>query len=128
MRKKTKKRNIAIILTICLAMMNTLVVFGESNYNSKWLEKGSYYNQSFQVYNTHTGSVGVTLKVESSSPNSWAQIYLTNPYGLTVIYTVTATPAKGDIRFTIPNGVVGNYTVHFDCYAAAGMRVLCWTY
>lgn len=100
----------------------------ESNYNGVWVSKGTHTG-SFQVYNTHTGSVGVTFKVESNAKESYAQMYMMNPYGLVVIYTVKATPEKGDITFRLTNGVVGNYTVYYQGYTTdAGMRVMCWTY
>lgn len=100
----------------------------ESNYNGVWVSKGTH-GGSFKVYNTHTGKVGVTFKVESAARESYAQMYMINPYGMVVIYTVKATPDKGDIRFELANGVVGNYTVYYQGYTTdAGMRVMCWTY
>ena len=99
----------------------------ESNYNSKWIDRTST-GQSFDVYCTYTGTTGVTWKVESSSNNSYAQIYMTNPLGLPVLATKTVRPSDGDVHLQLANASVGNYKVHFDGYTTVGMRVLCWFY
>lgn len=103
------------------------VVARESNYGNKWINRTSY-GQSFNVYCTLTGSRGVTWKVESSSNSSYAQIYMTNPLGLTVLQTKKVKPSDGDVHLQLKNAVTGNYTVHFDGYTTVGMRVMCWIY
>ncbi len=99
----------------------------ESNYGNKWVDKTSF-GQTFTVPCTYTGKTGVTWKVESSSNQSYAQIYMINPLGLIVLNTKKVYPSDGDVHLQLLNATVGNYTVHFDGYTTVGMRVMCWMY
>lgn len=99
----------------------------ENNYGNAWVNKGGS-SGSFNVYNTHKGKLGVTWKVEASSKNDCAQIYMTKG-NLVILTTRAVKPTDGDVRFVIKNGLVGYYTVHYIPVANSnGMRVMCWTY
>lgn len=83
----------------------------------------------FPVRNTHTGKVGVTWKVEASDPNDYAQIYMENPNGLTVLTTKSVYAKDGDVHLTLTNGVAGTYKVRYIAVKnTEGMRIMCWTY
>lgn len=101
----------------------------DNNYGYDWIEPGDP-SGSFNVYNTHTsGDIGVTWKVETSSPTDYVQIWMTNPLGLTVLTTRAVKASDGDVRMVISQGVRGNYTVRYiPVLVTTGMRIMCWTY
>jgi|GEM_PF-3631158 len=96
-------------------------------YGNVWCSRST--TGSFNVYNTVKGSTGVTWKVESSDKNAYAQMYMMAPNGLVVLATRTVRPSNGDVRFTLKNGSIGNYRVHYIASTnSSGMRVMCWMY
>lgn len=104
---------------------DTNSVTRESNYGNVWLDRTG--SGSFRVYNTHTGKIGVTWKVESSSNSSYAQIYMTTAGNIPVLATKTVRPSDGDVHLVISNGA-SYYDVHYLGYTTVGMRIMCWTY
>lgn len=95
------------------------------DYESVWLNKSEV--GSFQIHNSRNGKVGITWKVESSSNDSHAQIYMTNSYGLVILTTYDVHPSDGDVYFKT-TGNIGYYTVHYIAETTVGMRIMCWMY
>ena len=104
---------------------STISATEEDNYGNVWLNKSS--TGKFSVHNTHTGKIGVTWKVESSSDDSHAQIYMTTKSGLVVLLTKDVYPSDGDVHLEISNGA-SDYYVHYIATTSVGMRIMCWTY
>ena len=123
------KRILCIAIVFCLCMCTTISVLAHTEYGNVWLNKGSYIGKSFSVSNTHTGKTGVTLKLESTSTDSWAQVYLTNPKGQTVLTTVKLDNNRKEAKFTLTNAVKGTYKINYIGTAGKnGMRLMCWMY
>lgn len=95
------------------------------DYESVWLNKSK--SGSFRIHNSRNGKVGITWKVESSSNDSHAQIYMTNSYGLVVLATYDVHPYDGDVFFRT-TGAKGYYTLHYIAETTVGMRIMCWMY
>ena len=98
------------------------------DYESVWLDKAKI--GSFKIHNSRSGRTGVTWKVESEAPNSYATIYMMNPLGLIVLNSKTIRPSDGDVALQLVNGVKGDYTVHYQGFPSLnkGMRIMCWMY
>lgn len=100
----------------------------DNNYGYAWLDVGAKPDL-FKVYNTHTSKLGVTWKIETSSSTDYAQIWMTNPNGITVLTTRSVYTSDGDVHLTVAQGVKGYYSVHYiPVRLTTGMRILCWTY
>ncbi len=95
------------------------------DYESEWVDRNA--SGDFPIYNSRSGEMGVTWKVESSSNASHARIWMTLPGGLPFLSTRYIYPSNGDVYFRT-NGVVGQYTVHYFAYTDVGMRIMCWMY
>lgn len=99
-----------------------------TDYNSVWLDSSS--TGSFRVYTSNTGTVGITLKVESSSNNSSAVLSVQKPNGSYFKNDVFLTPGQsgGEVQYTILFASSGSYTIHYSAYTEVGMRIMCWMY
>ncbi len=97
------------------------------DYESKWINS-STTGDSFPIYNNRSGECGVTWAVESSSNESYAQIWMSNSLGLPILNTRTVRPSDGEVVFRLKNSSKGYYTVHFLAHTTVGMRIMCWMY
>lgn len=94
-------------------------------YNGQWV--GSSSTGSFGVYSDNSGTVGITVSTETSQSDAWAYITVVKPNG---------TPFKNDIAFigsqskqyTMYFASTGTYTIKYNVYTTAGMRINCWIY
>ena len=98
----------------------------DDNYGYAWVD--DYKTGSFTVNNTITGRMGVTFKIEASDLNAHAQIWMENPYGLTIIATKDVYVKDYDVHMVIASGVKGVYKVHYIPLTVIDMRIMCWTY
>lgn len=116
-------------MTIVETPVDTLDVSPRTtDYNSVWLDSSS--TGSFRVYTSNTGTVGITLKVESSSDSSCAYISVQKPNGSYFKNKVLLTPATngGEAQYTIYFASSGSYTIEYSAYTTVGMRIMCWMY
>lgn len=98
-----------------------------TSYNSKWLDTSA--NGSFSVYTSNTGTIGITLKVESSSSDSWAYISVKKPNGSyfknkVFLQAIVDPEAQYKIYFASS----GSYTIEYTGWTEVGMRIMCWMY
>lgn len=100
-----------------------------TTYESVWLNSSD--SGSFVVNTQNSGTIGVTLKVESSSNSSFAYLSIQKPNGSYFKENVYVSPTTNN-----GNGGVykmyfassGNYTIHYVAYTDVGMRIMCWLY
>lgn len=100
-----------------------------TDYESVWLDNSA--SGSFTIYNHNSGTVGITLKVESSSISSSAYIKVKKPNGSYYLNGVTINPTtnNGDGGvYQLLFAPTGTYTIEYDAYTTVGMRIMCWMY
>ena len=113
-----------------------------TDYGYVWFDsKGSLQEDNIYVNTGLSGTVRMTLGIESSSKKSHAFVYVYNPNG-TMLYlkndmTGTYTCELGDYeggwvaeqKFTFTGQPSGTYRINVhNVYAPAGTRVMCWIY
>lgn len=101
----------------------------DMNYGSVWLDKSS--SGSFPVNCDLSGTIGITLKAESSSNDSWAYLSVEKPNGSYFKNNVYVDPTTGDGEgaiFKMYFASSGEYTIHYMAYTSVGMRLMCWLY
>ncbi len=113
------------------AIRNEAVASAQSDvdYESVWLNRSGTGN--FPIYCSHSGRVGVTIGVESSSESSWAQIWIKRPDGTRYLYANGANaihPSNGEVLMRMADGTIGTYTVYYQASTTVGMRIMCWMY
>ena len=138
-------------LTLCLSMAAPAFAAGvaeddnvsaATDYGYVWFDsKGSLQEDNIYVNTGLSGTVRMTLGIESSSKKSHAFVYVYNPNG-TMLYlkndmTGTYTCELGDYeggwvaeqKFTFTGQPSGTYRINVhNVYAPAGTRVMCWIY
>lgn len=101
-----------------------------TTYESVWLDKSASGN--FKINTSNSGTIGITLKVESSSDDSFAYITMRNPAGKTFTgdgYYVKPSTNGGDGEYFKYYGAsAGTYTVDYVASTQVGMRIMCWIY
>lgn len=108
---------------------NTVKGAKSTSYNSVWLNSSS--SGSFSVYTSNNGTIGITLKVESSSNNSWAYMSVQKPNGSYFKNNIYVDPTTGNgegARYKMYFASSGTYTIHYSAYTNVGMRLMCWLY
>jgi hypothetical protein len=101
-----------------------------TDYESVWLNGNA--QGSFPIYCTHSGTVGITIAVESSSNSSWANVSIQKPnksYYYPTGIAINRNTNGGDgwyakMRFAS----TGTYTIHYTAVTPVGMRIMCWMY
>ena len=100
-----------------------------TDYESVWLNYSA--QGSFDIYNHNSGTVGVTLKVESSSNASTASIKVKKPDGSYFLNSVSIDPTTNNGNggvYTMYFAATGTYTIEYTAFTTAGMRIMCWMY
>lgn len=100
-----------------------------TDYNSVWLDSSG--SGEFKVYTSNTGTVGITLKVESSSNESFAYISIKKPDGSYFKNKLLIDPTSGNgngKEYTIFFAKSGSYTIEYTAWTEVGMRIMCWMY
>lgn len=99
------------------------------DYESVWLDYSA--SGSFPIYNHNSGTVGMTLKVESSSNLSTANIKVKKPDGSYYLNGVAIDPTTNGGQgglYTIYFAPTGTYTIEYNAFTNVGMRIMCWMY
>lgn len=100
-----------------------------TTYGSTWVSSSKSGN--FYVNTNNSGTIGITLKAESSSDSSWAYISVMKPDGTyfknNVYIDPTSENGEGK-KFKIYNASSGTYTISYVAYTDVGMRLMCWMY
>ncbi|MBP3463450.1 MAG: hypothetical protein J6K45_03100 [Clostridia bacterium] len=100
-----------------------------SNYGNAWVSSST--SGSFTVNNQHSGTVGLTMKVESSSNDSWAYISVLKPNGVAYLNNIYVDPTSGNgegRKYTLYSASTGTYTFSYSAYTSVGMRIMAWMY
>lgn len=100
-----------------------------SDYNSAWVSSSK--SDSFPVNTSKSGTIGITLKVESSSNSSFAYISVKKPNGSYFKNDVYVDPTTGGgegAQYTMYLASSGTYTIEYTAYTTVGMRIMCWLY
>lgn len=108
---------------------NVVTSTRSTDYGSVWLNSSS--SGSFSVYTSNSGTIGITLKVESSSNSSWAYMSVQKPNGSYFKNNVYVDPTTGGgegARYKMYFASSGTYTIHYVAYTSVGMRLMCWLY
>lgn len=100
-----------------------------TTYGASWINSSS--SGSFNVTTNNSGTIGITLKVESSSNDSWAYMSVQKPNGKYFKNDIYVDPTTGN-----GNGAIykmyfaskGTYTIHYVAHTSVGMRLMCWLY
>lgn len=94
-------------------------------YNGQWV--GSSSRGSFGVYSDNSGTVGITIKTESSSTDSIAYITVLKPNG-SEFQTGLCFSGTQEKKYTMLFASTGTYTIKYSVYTTVGMRINCWIY
>ena len=108
---------------------NVVAATNSTDYGSVWLNSSS--SGSFSVYTSNSGTIGITLKAESSSNDSWAYMSVQKPNGSYFKNNVYVDPTTGSgegARYKMYFATRGQYTIHYVAYTSVGMRLMCWLY
>ena len=106
-----------------IAIANTV------DYASTWLNSSDA--GSFNITTSNSGTVGVTLKVESSSNNSFAYISVIKPNGDAFKNNIYVDPTSGNGEGEVLKmyfASSGTYKINYIAYTTVGMRIMCWMY
>lgn len=108
-----------------------LALANQTSYESVWLNDSA--QGSFPIYTDNTGTFGITVKVESSSSDSWAYCTVADPdnnpcKGFNGFY-VDPNTNNGDGWYGhVYNATGGTYKISYQAYTTVGMRIMCWIY
>lgn len=106
----------------------TLTARSGVDYESVWLNRAS--TGSYKIYCSHSRKVGVTIGIESSSNDSWAQITIKRPDGRYLFPKNGGKirPSDGEVLMRMADGTIGTYTINYQASTQVGMRIMCWMY
>lgn len=110
-----------------LANTDTTIPYNANSYESTWLEHSA--SGSFPIYTSSSGTIGITLKVESSSDSSVASIIVQKPDGTNATRWITVnrnTNNGNGYFFYIYGASSGTYTIKYNASTSVGMRIMCW--
>ena len=108
---------------------NNPVTYNEMTYESVWLNSSA--SGSFDIYTPNSGTIGITVKVESSSDSSWAWIGIQKPNGTYFVnnkYVDRNTNNGEGGLYRIYSASSGTYKIHYMASTTVGMRIMCWFY
>lgn len=111
------------------APATAVVPYNNTTYESKWLDHSA--TGSFPIYTSNSGTIGITLKVESSSDSSVASIIVQKPDGTDATRWITVnrnTNSGNGYYFHIYGAPSGTYTIKYNASTSVGMRIMCWMY
>lgn len=103
----------------------------ETSYESVWLNGSA--GGSFPIYTSNTGTFGITIKVESSSDDSWTYCTVVAPNGnpcsgCNGLYIDRNTNGGDGWYGHVYNASGGTYQINYQAYTTVGMRIMCWIY
>ena len=106
-------------------------VANEMSYESVWLNGPS--GGSFPIHTNNTGTFGITIKVESSSSDSWTYCTVIDPSGnpckgCNGLYIDRDTNGGDGWYGHVYNASSGTYQISYQAYTTVGMRIMCWIY
>lgn len=121
---------------ITIVEVNSTNGFPEKGINSKTMTYGSTWvnssdSGSFSINTEKSGTIGITIKAESSSDSSWAYMSVMKPDGTYFKNNVYIDPTSGNgdgKKFKIYYASSGTYTINYIAYTDVGMRLMCWMY
>lgn len=100
-----------------------------TDYGYAWINSSA--SGSFTVTTSKSGTIGITLKVESSSNDSWAYMSIQKPDGSYFKNNIAIDPTTGGGEggiYKIYFASSGTYTIHYIAHTTVGMRLMCWLY
>jgi len=98
-----------------------------SSYGNVWLNTGG--SGSFKVHSDISGKTYFTIKIESNSNNSWANLRIQRPDGLYLTgKDLSLNSGNPEKKVFILKGIPGDYTIYYDAGTDQGMRIMCWIY
>lgn len=99
------------------------------DYESTWLDRSA--SGKFPIYTSKSGTIGITLKVESRSNSSWAYISVQKPnksYFKNNVYVDPTTRGGEGWAGKMYSASSGTYYIHYAAHTSVGMRIMCWMY
>lgn len=121
------------ITIVQVKSLNTLsekvIASRDMTYGSTWVSSSD--SGSFSVDTEKSGTIGITIKAESSSESSWAYMSIMKPDGTYFKNNVYIDPTSGNgngKKFKIYYASSGTYTINYIAYTDVGMRLMCWMY
>lgn len=100
-----------------------------TDYGNAWISSSSA--GSFTVTTSKSGTLYMTLKAESSSNSSWAYVSVKKPNGsyyANNIYVDPTSEGGEGVHLKMTFASAGTYTIVYNAYTTAGMRLMCWIY
>lgn len=100
-----------------------------TDYGNAWISSASA--GSFTVTTSKSGTLYMTLKVESSSNSSWAYVSVKKPNGsyyANNIYVDPTSEGGEGVHLKMTFASAGTYTIVYNAYTSVGMRLMCWIY
>lgn len=100
-----------------------------TDYGNVWID--SVESGSFTVTTNRSGTIYMTLKVESSSSASFAEVSVWKPDGSSYDGIVHVDPSSENgegVHLKMYCAKSGTYTIGYNAYTTAGMRLMCWIY
>lgn len=100
-----------------------------TDYGNAWISSTS--SGSFTVTTTKSGTIYMTLKVESSSSSSFAEVSVQKPDNTWYDGTIHVSPSSesgAGVQLKMYCAKSGTYRITYNAYTTAGMRLMCWIY
>lgn len=100
-----------------------------TDYGNAWISSSSA--GSFTVTTSKSGTIYMTLKVESSSSDSFAEVSVWKPNGSAydgIIHVDPSSENGGGVHLQMYCAQSGTYTIGYNASTTAGMRLMCWIY
>lgn len=100
-----------------------------TDYGNAWISSSSA--GSFTVTTSKSGTIYMTLKVESSSSSSLAEVSVQKPDGSWydgIIHVDPSSENGAGVHLKMYCAQSGTYRITYNAYTSSGMRLMCWIY
>lgn len=108
-----------------LVQVEPLTTQRSSGYGYSWIN--SVEVGSFTVYTPYEGTLGFTFKIEAEDDSSDAYVSVEKPNG-NYYWNNVYVPNSREVLKKAYYASSGTYTIHYNAYTSAGMRLMCWIY
>lgn len=100
-----------------------------TDYGNAWISSSGA--GSFTVTTSKSGTIYMTLKVESSSNSSFAEVSVQKPDNTWydgIIHVDPSSESGAGVHLKMYCAKSGTYRIAYNAYTTAGMRLMCWIY
>ena len=99
------------------------------DYGYDWIDGSD--SGSFTVNTSNSGTIGITLKIESNDSSAFAYCSIKKPNGSYYAQNIYVDQNSGGgdgVVMTAYFQQSGTYTIEYMAYSSTGTRIMCWIY